>query len=659
MKRRKWLVMLIPVLLISFGFALLHWMKPEYAYMPSKNKIMNPSAINALKVKGVHYYDRWGKTLKQNDLQKATVDEKDNSANSGTVLVNQELMKLGREMLYKETFGNEVFMTDILGIVDGPLTIGNIAKAIVRLKGKGTTNLRVELAQDITIGDRIYRKGEKIDTGIDVPKGAYAPLGMPVKYADGRMKVGITCMACHATVDSKSKRVIEGAPNNDLNVGLLMALATNSAAYFTHTDVENVKRYINEVKRSVPTSIGSSDQLPDPAALEKAVDATLANWPKGNFDSTIDMKSNPAQIPDSFTKGGHPYGWSGFAMAGPFNGLAAFSNNVHSQNSDSLSQSEASRALFNLDKEVYLGILLQNAANPKYRYDTKSGVKPSVFFSKVDPTPGVPGVNEVIKPPSFPKLTLMAPDGLFISSPGYKAGEQVYAMAAYQNAILPPAENRKSNSSVIAAGEAVFKKAQCISCHAGEAYTNHRILSVPEIGTEPSRAQALKKTRRLFGDATFYPPDTPVPLPTDAEAIVIPDEHLDPSQIQLGYAWGDSPGGYKVKGLIGLKWTAPYLHDGGVAVGRDLSQLGIAGTVLKGVIPDPENSLRALVDRELRRKVIEANRSSEQLKKMHVSGIGHEFYVDQFTGFTKQQQDALIRYLQSLTVTINEKSHAK
>ena len=50
-------------------------------------------------------------------------------------------------------------------------------------------------------------------------------------------RAGITCALCHATVDAQSGKVIEGAPNQDFNAGLLLALATNSAAYFMHTDV--------------------------------------------------------------------------------------------------------------------------------------------------------------------------------------------------------------------------------------------------------------------------------------------------------------------------------------------------------------------------------------------------------------------------------------
>jgi hypothetical protein len=96
------------------------------------------------------------------------------------------------------------------------------------------------------------------------------------------------------------------------------------------------------------------------------------------------MENNPSQIPDSFTLGDHPYGWSGFAMAGPFNGLSTFSSNVHAQNTDSTSEAEVSTALFGIDKEVYLGTLLQNAADPKYRFNPKQTKKPSEFFAKIE-----------------------------------------------------------------------------------------------------------------------------------------------------------------------------------------------------------------------------------------------------------------------------------
>ncbi|MDQ0218911.1 hypothetical protein ELQ35_10455 [Peribacillus cavernae] len=66
----------------------------------------------------------------------------------------------------------------------------------------------------------------------------------------------------------------------------------------------------------------------------------------------------------------------------------------------------------------------------------------------------------------------------------------------------------------------------------------------------------------------------------------IPTNHLDEKQIELAFAKRISSGGYKTPSLIGLFWSAPYLHDGGVAVGPRMEQLGMPGTLVKGIIPD-------------------------------------------------------------------------
>jgi hypothetical protein len=640
MKRKKYASILTAVLLVS-GIAATQ----GYAYIPTEDQI--------LKSKGQAQspaFDLWGKEVSQKQakqLMKTKEGQELLSPKNGAIAITPELLELGKKAFYEETFGNEVFITDIMGAFNGPITLANVKKAIEELKREGTTNLQVELDKTVTVGGKTFIKGTKIDTGLDVPKGANEVLGMPIKRSpDGRLRAGISCAACHATVDRETKQVVEGAVNADLNAGLFIALASNSAAYFTHTDILSLQGYIKDTTNTVVTSDGKTAPLPDPQALEEAVDKNALKWPKGNFDSTIDMQSNPAQIPDSFTKDDFPYGWSGHAMAGPFNGLSTFNNNVHAQNSDSLSQSEVSKELFGIDKEIYLGTLLQNAASPKFRYTPDKGKKPSQFFARVDPTPGVPGVNQLIKPPSFPKVTLIAPDGLFASSPGYKVNEQNNAMSAWQNTLVPPKARIQADEKTIEKGRGVFGRAGCITCHAGSALTNNRIIPAGEVGTDPSRAKALKKTEKIFGEAIIYSPDTPVPIPEGAKVLKVPTKQLDPEQIKLGFAQGDSQGGYKVTGLLGLYWTAPYLHDGGVAVGPDPNtQLGIPGTLMKGIEPDPVNSLRALIDKKLREKVITANHSVKELKEVHVQGIGHDYWVDSSTGFSREDQDALIKYL--------------
>ncbi|WP_152669073.1 electron transport protein [Paenibacillus sp. DMB20] len=648
MMKRKRLLILLPILLIGAGWLAIHLGEPEYGYMPPERILANPSASQALRDKGIRAFD-----LPDGPIP---VQGKGNvgaasgiTPETGAVQVDEKLLALGRKTLYKETFGNEVFMTDVLGILDGPIKLKNITKALLDLKGKGTSNLRVELDTDATIGGRSYKKGDKFDTGIDVAQGSYLPLGLPLKYSEGRVKIGVTCMACHATVDPETKQIVEGAPNADFNVGQLMALAPNTASFFTHTDVRNLVQYVKSTDRRVTSSEGKQVHLPDPDALEKAVDENFSKWTPGSFDTTPDLVSNMTQMPDIFTKGKHPYSWSGFAMAGNFKGLSTFSNNVHAQNTDPLSQLEVSSTLFGIDKEVFIGTILQNASNPRYRYDPASGLKPSEFHDKIDRrTPGVPGFNESVKSPQFPKMSPVAPNGLFIGTPGYKANEQVNAMAAYQNTIKPPEPKQAADPKTVKLGAEVFRKAQCISCHAGDSFTNHRIVPSSVIGTEPTRARSFAGTERKFGPPVNYMPDTPIPIPKDAKITKIPTGHLDPGQLKLGFAHQGSEGGYKVMGLIGLPWSAPYLHDGGVAVGPELPQLGISGTLFKGILPDPYNSLKAMIDQKLRQRVIEANRSDARLRDTHVTGQGHEFWVDENTGFTKEQQNALIQYLLQL-----------
>lgn len=611
----------------------------EYAYMPGANQTINRHFIET-------GYDLWGRFISD---KAAGGGGNHRSPADGAVKIDEHLLKLGKTAFYKETFGNEVFLTDILGIINGPLTFGNLMKAVVALHGKGTTDLKVELASDAKIGGRMFRKGEKISTGIDVPKGAYAPLGIPVHYDGGKIRAGISCAACHATVDRMSKNVVEGAINNDLNLGLLMALAPNSASYFTHAQIQALKTFITEKSGTVTNGGGHKLRLPDPKKLEDAVDAQLLRWPAGSFDSTIDLKANPTKIPDAFTKGDFPYGWSGFAQVGPFHGLSVFTNNVHAQNTYPLSQADASRALFDIDKEVYIGTILQNAANPKFRYNPASGKTPSRFFAEIDPTPGVPGVNQLVKNPEFPKLTPAAPDGLIATSPGQKVKRENNAMAAWQNTIVPPKAPVTLDEKAVERGKGVFIKAGCLRCHAGAYLTNNRIVSAKTIGTDPSRARALKKTENQFGRALQYAPNTPTPLPKHPDVQHVPPAPLGFSQRQLGFAHGVSAGGYKTPSLNGLYWSAPYLHDGGVAVGKDLRHdLGIPGTTGRNLPIDPWNSLRALVDSRLRARVVAANRRAG-LEALHVSGRGHDFYVDETTGFTKAEQDALIAYLLSLT----------
>lgn len=609
------------MMFVVCGLLFIRW-DPEYAYIPPDHKIVNNEITHTLQAQSD---PKIGKNPTQQNIE------------------------FGKQMFFEETFGNEVFFTDILGVFDGPLSLANITKAVVNLKGQGTTNLKVRAAKTATIAGKKINKGDWIETGLDVPKGAYMPLGIKISYGDSRLKAGISCTVCHASVDPVTGLVVQGVPNTDLNIGQMLAMGTNTAAYFTHTNIKDLKKYLGSLDRKITNSEGKIDYLPDPALLEEAVDRDIAKWPRGSNDTTLDFMNNPVQIPDTFTLGDFPYGWSGQGLIGPNHGLTAAINNAHVQNTDATSQTEVAKPMLGVDKEVYLGTLLQNAATRKYRYKPDTKEKPTKFFAKVDPTPGTPGVNELVKAPTFPKASYLSTIGMFQSSPGYKVWEQGIAMSAYMNATIPPTSKIKVDQQTIETGKRVFQEAGCITCHSGEFYTSNRVIPVDQIGTNPSRAAGFIKTRKYFASTTqMYTPDTPVPLPKGAKTMKVPMTKQEHKQLRLGWVQSDSKGGYKIPSLWGLLWSAPYLHDAGVAVGPDAStQIGIPGTLNKGILPDPANSLRALVDRNLREKVIVANQTSADVPEFN-TGVGHTFWVDQTAGFTKEEQEALIRYLLTL-----------
>lgn len=577
---------------------------------------------------------------------------------NGAIAITQNLIDLGRDAFYRETFGNEYFFTDVVGAIDGPINLVSVSKAIAALGGKHTTNLQIPLDRDVTVGGRTFKAGTKLNTGLDVPAGSLVPLGMTLVKSGAKLRMGLTCALCHATVDKETGRIIEGPPNNDLDSGLLQAFATNSAAMFRQTGINPITLLAGE--NTYINADGQTAQLPDPQALEDAVDDQLLAWAPGNFDSTPDNNNNPSQIPSSYTFDTYPYGWSGFSSVGWFHGLTTLNNNVHAANSDPTSDSYGSKYLLGINKETYLGVMLQNAANPKFRLP--QGAKPSDFFEKNDPTPGQPGINEVIKMPGHPKGSIFVLDGLLASSPGYLAGEQLNGMSAYQNTLAPPPHEPTSDTEVLRRGAAVFEKANCVSCHSGRYFTNHDVISEQEVQAQPSRAAALAKFPQMFIPPETYPGNIAVPPPADPPVISVP-LNITPQRVRdLAYAVGNPAGGYKVQNLIGLYLTAPYLHDGGVAASSEAlqrdadgfytvanpDQMGLAGTSMQWINPDPEASLRVLLDRNLREVAINQNRASRDLQMINADGSGHNYWVDARAGFTAQQQTDLIQFLLSI-----------
>jgi hypothetical protein len=417
---------------------------------------------------------------------------------------------------------------------------------------------------------------------------------------------GITCAACHAAVDEQTGKILEGAPNMDLDAGLILAMASNSAAWFRQTGVNPLK--LSQEATAYVGAGGKPLDLSNAKAFEDAVDADLLSWPPGNFDSTGDLKNDPAQIPSSYTHEAYPYGWNGFASIGWFHGLTTLNSNVHAVNSDLTPGANASPILLGIDKEVYLANILRNAANPSDRLP--DGATPSQFLEQIDPTPGTPGLNEVVPMPGYPKGSLFILDGLMANSPGQQIGQQLNGMSAWQNTLAPPPSST-TDSAAIGYGAKVFEQANCVSCHSGPYFTNHHLVAQTEIGTQPVRAKSTAAFSRLFGKPQTYPSSIASPLPPDPLVLDVPTDITPQNEIELAYTINNALGGYKVPSLIGLAVKAPYLHDGGVAASRsalkqqpdgsyavaDRREMGLAGTVMQNIPPDPAASLRVLYRR--------------------------------------------------------------
>lgn len=415
-------------------------------------------------------YDVLGQTFSKAEVEQLRQTESGRSQlapEAGAVEITEDLIKLGRDAFYRETFGNEYFFTDVVGAIDGPINLISVSRAILALKGQATTNLQIPIDKDISIGGHQFKAGTKVNTGLDVAAGSLLPLGMQAVKSGAKVRVGLTCALCHSAVDVKSGKVIEGAPNTDVDTGLLQAFATNSAAMFRQTGVNPTTIPASENSSDYINAAGQSAKLPDPKALEDAVDAQLLAWSPGNFDSTGDNVNNPSQNPSSYTFEAYPYGWSGAFSIGWFHGLTTLNNNVHATNSDPTTGANASQKLLGIDKETYLGVMLQKSADRRFRLP--KGAKPSNFLQAVDPTPKTPAINEVIKAPGFPQGSFFIADGLMASSPGYKVGEQLNAMSAFQNTLAPPATNA-IDTETLDRGAKVFQQANCATCHSGNVY---------------------------------------------------------------------------------------------------------------------------------------------------------------------------------------------
>jgi len=634
----------------------------------------------------VGYYDFFGALKTPAEARQMVLDagldplNPEHASRIGLVHITDALIEEGRQEFFQNFLGDPFTISNILGIgstfgksvteimadsfnpaadPEGALSFLRdlILTAILRPKVP-TTNLQVLLSRDLRLGTTVIPAGSLVDTGADVALGQTLPVG----FESGQISCGI----CHASVDTFTGQAVLGRPNTDVNIGLFIALARNSAGAFiklNHSEFDPFAANLPLTGRRIMSSDGSLVRLPDPAAFEAKVDDFLMNVVRGDFDAGPDAVTAMTKIPDSFVFGEGGMGWDGGFQVGPFGGVSAFSNAVHSFEINLLSAAQFSRESIGVDPEVYLGLIFQNAADPGLRPPEDS--KPSEWLAVNYPE----AERERLVPiTTYPNPSLFSLNGLVFSPKGRPFMQAVNALAAFQSSLtIPPNRSLENLMAIqdgsVTRGARVFASAGCIECHAPPFFTNGQILSSDELGTQPLRG----RTRRGLRDKLVAPMlpafDQPVPLPSEPVLLAVPPTPAAPDNLEMPGPLKTDSGGYKVTALLGIYFRAPYLHDASVAVARealalradggyailDSSLIGVTHTMKYGERPaDPANSLRALIDRDLRHVVIENNAADPDLVRQGVEGIGHDFFVDPAAGFTYAEQSDLIAFLLSL-----------
>lgn len=641
--------------------------------------------LQAAPTQPLGYYDYFGKLLSSKAAAELVKQQELNPRDPvsyqkvGAVQITQELIDKGEDIYFNRKIGDTFGLQGVFGFAQGFASIvPEITTAIAQLGGQPTTNLQITLQNNIVLGSRTFPAGTVLNTGLKVEKGGTFPLGF---VSDQKTRtIGITCAACHATVSNEGKR-LAGIPNGELAISLLIALSPNTSAGFARLSFNPLDPQYQGNGKTIIDSKGQAVKLPDPEKFEKAFDDAVLDVPFGNFESSPDGINNTTQIPSGFTFKNHPYLADGQFAVGPFAGLSVINNAVHSSEINLLAAAQLSQETLKIDPEVYIGTFLQNAADPRLRLP--DGVQPSVWLRQKQQELGIPlaELEDQVPAPgvgNYPNLnlSLVTYNGLLFSpnsdnSQDIASGKFLFAnnaMSAFQNSLVPPANRTPENwkalkSGSVQRGARVFQKANCATCHIPPFFTDNTIHPIDEIGTNSARAKSRLGLNNLLVEPKLYTFDTTVPVSANAEVLDVPTEGISESPTTLPK--GILPnGGYKTTTLRGLYFSAPYLHDGGVAVREgslkvfqdggfqvvDLSGLGLTGTLSQGLPADPASSLRALLDQELREKVVGANKLNPALspERSNLDGTGHEFYVDNQTGFSPQEQTDLINFLLAL-----------
>jgi hypothetical protein len=206
--------------------------------------------------------------------ESSSVDEPGQGSSCAKAL--HDLFEQGKQVFRYDTFGDEDFWSGQLQLQKGieGAALGGIGPGVSPKTALTAAGLKVDVAA-LPASLQAQLKAGKVD--LDSPATTLALLklnavvGVKGFFDSGGSlsSVGITCALCHATVDDSfapgiGKR-LDGWPNQDLNVGLIVSLAPNLAPMAQQV-------------------LGSSD-----AAAIDTLKKVLLSWGPGMYDAEVNI----------------------------------------------------------------------------------------------------------------------------------------------------------------------------------------------------------------------------------------------------------------------------------------------------------------------------------------------------------------------------------
>jgi hypothetical protein len=242
-------------------------------------------------------------------LSRGAFADKDTSNKDAVTDEAAKMLAEGRNTFRFDTFGDEAFWGDTIQLHKGVATVSPATALAVGLKVDAE-------ALPSSLVDQV--KAGKVDLNSPATTLALLKLNAVIGVtgffnSDGTLKsIGIQCALCHSTVDNSfstsqipagniGKR-LDGWPNRDLNVGMIVSLAGNLQPVADALSTDTNKVTVDTVK------------------------TVLASWGPGKFDAEVFLDGKafrPADVQTNSVANGNPP-MSAATLIPPAYGLAGF-----------------------------------------------------------------------------------------------------------------------------------------------------------------------------------------------------------------------------------------------------------------------------------------------------------------------------------------------